>query len=291
VETVLHADVRAFHELAAPLYGADPVRHTVAVTVLAREAAGHGYGGVGPLMLSIHEGARLAGAALRTPPYPLIVSGVPPVHAAAAAEAVLCADRDLVGASGPRPEAEAFALAWQELTGDTVREVMAQRLYRLDTLTPPAVAGSARLAGEADLPLLARWRYAFAVEATGELRDPDGPEESSRRSLAAGNGDLLWEAGGRPVAWAAASAPVAGMSRIGPVYTPADLRGHGYGSAVTAAASSWARHSGADHVVLFTDLANPVSNAIYQRIGYRPALDAVEFGFRRRHEGPDRPGP
>ena len=86
------------------------------------------------------------------------------------------------------------------------------------------------------------------------------------------------------MAWAAASAPVAGMSRIGPVYTPADLRGHGYGSAVTAAASSWARHSGADHVVLFTDLANPVSNAIYQRIGYRPELDAVEFGFRRRHE-------
>jgi predicted GNAT family acetyltransferase len=74
---------------------------------------------------------------------------------------------------------------------------------------------------------------------------------------------------------ARASTPLAGMSRVTSVYTPMALRGHGYGSAVTAAASRWALEAGASDVVLFTDLANPISNAIYPRLEYRPVHDAV----------------
>jgi hypothetical protein len=55
--------------------------------------------------------------------------------------------------------------------------------------------------------------------------------------------------------------------------------GEGYGSAVTVAASRWAMTAGAVHVVLFTDLANLVSNSIYPKIGYRPVHDAVELTF------------
>ena len=36
---------------------------------------------------------------------------------------------------------------------------------------------------------------------------------------------------------------------------------------------------GAQHVVLFTDLANPVSNAIYQRIGFQPVRDSTLIDF------------
>jgi RimJ/RimL family protein N-acetyltransferase len=38
-------------------------------------------------------------------------------------------------------------------------------------------------------------------------------------------------------------------------------------------------------VVLYTDLANPTSNAVYQRLGYRPVEDRVVLSFtpaRRR---------
>jgi len=72
---------------------------------------------------------------------------------------------------------------------------------------------------------------------------------------------------------------VAGMLRVGPVYTPPELRGHGYASAVTAAASLRAREAGAQEVLLYTDLANPTSNSIYQRIGYRPVEDRVVLAF------------
>jgi predicted GNAT family acetyltransferase len=66
---------------------------------------------------------------------------------------------------------------------------------------------------------------------------------------------------------------------VGPVYTPPARRGRGFGSAVTADATAAAIAAGADHVVLYTDLSNPTSNAIYQTIGYRVDHDAEERSF------------
>ena len=91
----------------------------------------------------------------------------------------------------------------------------------------------------------------------------------------------MWEVDGVPVAQATARPVVAGMSRIGPVYTPPEHRRHGYGAAVTAAASRWALGAGARCVVLFTDATNPTTNALYPRLGYRYRHDAVMLEFAR----------
>nr|WP_239028149.1 GNAT family N-acetyltransferase [Pseudonocardia acidicola] len=156
------------------------------------------------------------------------------------------------------------------------------RLFALGELTPPAaVAGTPREAVAADRALLTRWRAAFADEATHGWRGARTPAQVTAGAFALGYRQVLWERAGEPVGLAVAGSAVAGASRIGPVYTPPAHRGRGYGSAVTAAAAAAALADGARHVVLFTDLANPVSNAIYPRIGFRPVLDAVEVAFRR----------
>ncbi len=141
--------------------------------------------------------------------------------------------------------------------------------------------GQAVEATEATIDLLIDWRLATFEEAFKQPMN-GGRAEAARRakaSLAMGNGQILWHVAGRPVALAAVGLPREGMSRIGPVYTPPELRGRGYGTAVTAAAAGWALDRGAEHVVLFTDLANPVSNSIYQRIGFRPVADALSVAF------------
>jgi predicted GNAT family acetyltransferase len=79
---------------------------------------------------------------------------------------------------------------------------------------------------------------------------------------------------------------VAGQVRLGPVYTPPGRRGRGFGGAVTAAVSQAAKDAGAAEVLLYTDLANPTSNALYQRLGYQPVSDSVELWF-----GPPGPAP
>jgi len=73
--------------------------------------------------------------------------------------------------------------------------------------------------------------------------------------------------------------PRGGTLAAGPVHTPPERRRQGYAGAVATAVSQVALDDGADHVVLFTDLANPTSNALYQRLGYRPVEDRVALRF------------
>jgi predicted GNAT family acetyltransferase len=50
---------------------------------------------------------------------------------------------------------------------------------------------------------------------------------------------------------------------------------------VTIAASRAAQDPGAAEVVLFPDLANPTSNALYQRLGYEAVADRAIYSFGR----------
>jgi predicted GNAT family acetyltransferase len=84
---------------------------------------------------------------------------------------------------------------------------------------------------------------------------------------------------GEPVSLAAARGETPNGIRIGPVYTPPEHRGHGYASAVTAAASQDQLDRGRHFVFLFTDLSNPTSNKIYQAIGYERVCDVDMYRF------------
>ena len=272
----LHHDPAEFEALAGRLYAADPVRHTLAVTVLAgflHDPA------IEPVMLTVHRDGELYGALFRTPPWPVVISGLPADAAPVAAAALAGTDPLAPGVSGPRELAEVFADAWATLTGGSLREVMANRLYELGDLLEPSVPGDGRPATEADLPLLLGWRQAFQVEAFGDDRASEHAESTLRRTLSCGDRHEVWESADEVVSWAHVSAPNQAMSRVGPVYTPPRFRGRGFGSAVTAAVSRWARTAGAEHVLLFTDLANPTSNSIYQKLGYRPVADTCEIEF------------
>jgi uncharacterized protein len=63
------------------------------------------------------------------------------------------------------------------------------------------------------------------------------------------------------------------------VYTPPPYRGRGYASNCVAALSQHLLDEGWKKCSLVTDLANPVSNSIYQKIGYRPVCDFTEYLF------------
>lgn len=282
MEVRTHQDLREFWEIAGPSYLADPVRHTVALTAIRRLLETSDPADEPPVLLTLWEHGEFAGAVFRTPPWPVGSSGLPVRGIEAVAARLFEVDAKLPGVGGPRDIAEPFAEVWARLTGTTIKEAMAGRLYRLVTLEPPAVPGEACLVStEEDIRRAAGWRDDFQIEAVGYVRVPGVAESDVRRSLALGNGHVIWEVAGRPVAYAAVGKPINGMSRVGPVYTLPDERGHGYGSAVTAAASKWALDAGAEHVLLFTDLANPTSNSIYQKIGYRPVYDSTELEFHK----------
>ena len=180
------------------------------------------------------------------------------------------------------PEVDGFASAWSALHGVTAATRFDQRIYAMEELVPPRdVEGVARLAGADDRALVLDWMTAFAHEALHGGDDAGRIERSvdARLGPEGAGGICLWEVGDRPMSLAGFGGPTPNGLRIGPVYTPSEHRGHGYGSAVTAAASQVALDRGKRFCFLYTDLANPTSNAIYIRLGYRPVCDSREIAF------------
>jgi predicted GNAT family acetyltransferase len=155
---------------------------------------------------------------------------------------------------------------------------MAQRMFELTELVEPSgVPGCGRLADPTDRDLCIDWLHAFHAEALPHEVVGDVVRIVDRRI--AHGGFCLWDDEARPVSLAGVSTVVAGVARIGPVYTPPHRRGRGYGAAVTAVATRAGFAAGATRCMLFTDLTNPTSNALYPRLGYRPVCDAVDYAF------------
>ncbi|MCS7484469.1 GNAT family N-acetyltransferase [Umezawaea endophytica] len=277
---VVHDELADFWAVTKAFYAADPVRHTVALTVIARRLANPSPDEPKEILVTAHDGPDLVGAAVRTPPWPLIASAIPVDLAADFVDFLLGIAPDLNGVSGERESADAFAAAWCDRTGRLVDETISMRLFRLGTLLTPAVPGRMRLATVADVEFLGPWHRAFMVEAMSHLPADLDHVAELRTQIEHGQAThAFWEVDGVPVSWAAVSPPVNAMSRVGPVYTPTEHRNHGYAAAITAAVSTWARRAGATEVLLYTDLANPTSNGVYQRIGFVPVLDAAELLF------------
>jgi hypothetical protein len=268
-----------FSALAGPLLSRHPVQANVLLTVLAQALAGRFPFGEPLWLVACDPAGRAGGAAMRSGGFPLFLPPQPEPAVDALVGWVHQQLPGLDGVSAPVAEGGRFAAGWQRLTGCTVRTRTAQRMYELRRLRPPAgVPGRARPAAAGDVGLCVRWLVDFAAESPG-LQSEEQTRRLTPQRVA--NGTLqLWEDGaGRPVALAGWQHPVHGVGRVGPVWTPPEHRNHGYVSAVTAAATQAVLDAGGERAMLYTDLANPVSNAIYARLGYTPVQDAAVLRF------------
>jgi GNAT superfamily N-acetyltransferase len=250
----------------------DPVRATVLGTIRAVLRPG-AWAAIAGELLAVRSGTD----------HPVLVAG--PWQAGAATHdeltGLLRELPGLRGISGSVPVVDPLAAALADgAPADRSARRMGQRLFRCDQLVAPAeVPGRAAIAGAAGdggVETVRAWFADFMAEAGVEFGNA---RESADRAIAE-NGAWLWfDNAGDPVSLAARRPVLAGSGRIGPVYTPPDSRGRGYGSAVTAAATRAVRDDGGVPV-LFTDLANPTSNKIYQQLGYRAVEDRAVWSFR-----------
>jgi len=238
-------------------------------------------GGAPSFAVVTDAGDGVVAATLRTPPHNQVLSEVDDPGAMAILADVM-RDEPLPGVLGPTEPAAQFAREWTRGPGRTARIEVRERIFRLDRVTPPArpASGSWRGPAPADRELIADWILAFSQEASPEAEPPPNPLEVADRWIAGVHRRLyLWVDRGRVVSLAGSGGETPNGIRIGPVYTPPEERGHGYASAVTAAASQDQLDRGRRFVFLFTDLANPTSNKIYRAIGYEPVCDVDMYRF------------
>jgi predicted GNAT family acetyltransferase len=274
----LTSDAAEFRDLVFDALRADPVLNTIMLSAVAARSGGDIADPRPPTYARLlDDDGGLVATAMRTPPHNILLSPLmTPAQALLVADAIAGECADAIGAHGSAETIAAFVGRWRELTGTEAAVDKLVRLHRLGRLSMPDAAGTARVASMDDVPLAREW-YGTAAGILGEPMADDQAEQVVVRQI--GEGTLwFWYDGDRPVSLVGYRLPQYGVSRVGPVYTPAEYRGNGYASALTAHVSRQIRAAGAD-ACLFTDLANPTSNKIYAAIGYQPVADFVQYRF------------
>ena len=249
-----------------------PVEHNLVLSIInqciAEPRPGHYW--------RVLDDDSVVGVALQTPTHfqatltPLLG---PPLEALV--EAIATRAPGVPGVVGEASTVVAFAGHWAETQRVAVSPVEARRMYRLRELRAPRpTPGNARAATQADCDIACRWIVAFHDDI-GEP-PPLDPIESMQRRI--NEGQLwIWDDSG-PTSMVGFTAAVAGVARIAPVYTPPEFRRNGYAAACTAAVSAHLLEN-LDECVLYTQLANPTSNAIYRAIGYEPVHEVLRYSF------------
>lgn len=289
-----HDDPAAFLAVAQHYLRAAPVAASVVAgqaVALTTEAA------TGPLpsttwprwFASVHgDDGAVVGAAMKAKPLDphwAYVMHMPERGAQLLAQALFARGEALRAISGTLPAAQLVAAELASLSGQRVTTTMRLTLHELGRLRMPTVPpGRLRLATDRDLELVLDWFARFHDEADQQAgrvggHGPTLPADQilSRIDQA---GVWLWEnENGLIVHLTGIRPPAYGVARIGPVYTPTAHRGRGYAAATVAQVSQQVQSAG-QRVCLFTDQANPVSNALYARLGFEAGAETVDLELR-----------
>jgi len=236
--------------------------------------------GTAPFFAAVTDRQRVMLAAVMTPPYKIVLSSDTDDYG----DAVTAFTKNLLSLHLPVPGVMAasalaanFAEKWSKIAKVKCRDGMRQRIYELRKVNPPQWAlGAMRLATRSDVDLAEQWAIAFNNEAIGT--PADNLRGLVERKIEARE-LYVWMDGSSTVSMAATTRPTRHGVGVNLVYTPPQSRGKGYASSCVAALSQLQLDSGYQFCVLYTDLANPTSNSIYQKIGYMPVCDSDEYVF------------
>ncbi|WP_414584276.1 GNAT family N-acetyltransferase [Scytonema sp. PCC 10023] len=240
-----------------------------------------------PYLASVEMDGKIVAVAMRTPPRRLILSKIEKFAAVEAFAERLCKSiaqdlhsdqQQLPGVSGLAAEAFAFAQAWQAITSQSYKLEKQLRIHQLDKVQPISnSSGYLRQAIEDESLFLQDWYKAFAIEAFGSV---EGNEERTIKHYLSQKSLYVWQ-DQVPVSMARSRLFTPSSALIGPVYTPPEYRRKGYATSCVAALSQTLLDQGCRYCFLFTDLANPTSNHIYQAIGYQPVGDWNDYSFSK----------
>ena len=225
------------------------------------------------------DGAQdIKGVAWCMPPHPLGFSRLSPAAMDSLISALQHQQYATSGCIGPKESVALFIERWLNHHQISDVSLMSQRIWKLDkVILPLAPQGSMRSARPSEFPVLLDWSDAFMVECgiPSTRSEVQKILQASQDRL----GRYVWETDRGIVSMADISGFTPSGSRIGWVYTPPLERGQGYAGRLVAELSQAQLDLGYKFCSLYTDLANPISNRIYEKMGYRPVCDASMATF------------
>ena len=285
MDVLFYADAGEFLEDAHAFLAEDPLSFSVILTNAEKFSRLDRPVDWPRWFATVSDESGIRGVAMRThpdPPHAGFAARMPTEAVQALAEALAERNERVPSWNGDLDAARALCTAVSE--GQPVEIAMHTRLFEARKVNwPPRPNGSLRRAAEHDEDLVVTWMAAFHRDADEQAgRAPAAHRTRSREealSLLASRDLWIWEVDGQPVHLTGVRRPTLGTSRIGPVYTPPEHRGQGYAAWTVATIAGHVLDAGA-RPCLYTDQANPISNKIYERIGFEPDHDEANFMVR-----------
>jgi len=240
------------------------------------------YGESKPVLALVSNSNQLKLIAIRTPPFNQLLSYTDDLGSIdVLVDSLIEENMDLPGVLGTKEGAEEFTRLWCKGKKIKANLIAYERIYKLIEVAEETL-GDRKLinADNSFQELILKWGREFILEALPEsevkLRDDWNP--SLIRSIDEKRIFLLLD-NGSPLSMARRAGKTPNGITVNLVYTPPSLRRKGYATECVAKLSKLLLDEGNKFCFLFTDLLNPTSNSIYQKIGYRPIIDVDQYEF------------
>jgi uncharacterized protein len=272
VQVTFHEDPAQALDEARSFLAAEPVLNNLILTLLSERAR---HPQPGRYWVASADGTA-CGVVFQSPlDFQAVATPMDEEVIDAAVDTIAAQEIDLPAVLGDAATASRFAGAWTERHKIGARPEQGQRMYELAEIQEGrSASGALRQASLDDLDLIVGWMRGFEAD-TGERPRPD-QEDAVARRISDGK-YWIWQ-DEEPVSMAFASPAIEGVSRIGAVYTPPERRNYGYAESCVRELSRRLLAEGT-RCMLYTDLANPTSNSIYRRIGYRAVAEVLRYQF------------
>ena len=218
------------------------------------------------------DNGKLLLTAIRTIPFPMVIYETDNIRnddvVAFFAKSLIENGIDIDFIMTEKALAKNFCEIYGELTGKSYHNNESLVLYVLEKVNELSLtSGKFRNANQNDMFYLPYWYADFAPACNIGSYDLNGGVESAQNGIEKGSA-YIWE-DNYPVSLAASVRRTSNCTYIGQVYTPPNLRGKGYSTACVASLSQKLFDDGFRYCALYADCANPYSNKVYQKIGYK----------------------
>jgi len=285
MEAKFYDSVDEFHHIAYPFLIKHEAENNLPLAILnSLKRNKEIYGVEVPLLFSLIYDEKLELIALRTPPHDLIIAYLDKLEAISILVDELYKRKEkLPGVLSFKEAADTFAKLWCEKNSLKCNLFRKERVFKLERVSKDLIGDRLfSVASKAHKTLVLQWAEEMMREAmidlTEELVDQSKKNFAKEFDENRSSFYLLFDIN-EPVSMVRKAGKTPNGNFINYVYTPPSLRRKGYATECVAKMSKLLLEEGNKYCFLFTDLSNPISNSIYQKIGYGPVIYENHYKF------------
>lgn len=272
---VKHKDAQSFLKMSESFLQKNETRNNLLIGLANQMVKAQREMDGGELFYCLLEDDKVVGCAIRTNlETPLTTTQIDKVHLPILVKKLRTDEVKLIGINGEIQTVKDFV----GLYGLKTKIHMHLGLYELHKVINPNIPGTARLATMDDLEIATNFLSGFLIDCF----DDDSVSKAQKmmiRNLTYNKVYLWIDENSSVVSMAAMTREGVFGAAISLVYTPVELRGKGYAKAVTAYCAQEILNSGKSLCYLHTDMKNPISNTIYQKIGFTKVGECLHYDF------------